>query len=124
MSSIRAVRGNAKLVSYIWCRWAKHESPQTGQEGRLRDGVNGLYCCRFGLCLRPVRACTRVALEARRRERYIIVCAAGAISRATTPDQAMRTVTKQSSFSYEELLKCGHGELFGPGNARLPLPPL
>ncbi len=36
----------------------------------------------------------------------------------------MRTVTKQSSFSYEELLKCGHGELFGPGNARLPLPPM
>ncbi len=26
------------------------------------------------------------------------------------------------SFSYEELLQCGHGELFGPNNARLPLP--
>ena len=30
----------------------------------------------------------------------------------------------KNSFSYEDLLLCGHGELFGPGNARLPLPPL
>jgi 3-hydroxyacyl-[acyl-carrier protein] dehydratase/trans-2-decenoyl-[acyl-carrier protein] isomerase len=29
---------------------------------------------------------------------------------------------KQNSFTREELLACGHGELFGPGNARLPLP--
>ena len=29
---------------------------------------------------------------------------------------------KKASYSYEELLKCGHGELFGPGNAQLPLP--
>lgn len=28
----------------------------------------------------------------------------------------------QSSFSRDELLRCGHGELFGPGNARLPVP--
>lgn len=33
-------------------------------------------------------------------------------------------MTKQSSFSYEELLACGRGELFGPGNARLPAPPM
>jgi len=31
---------------------------------------------------------------------------------------------KKASYSYEELLKCGHGELFGPGNAQLPLPPM
>ena len=31
---------------------------------------------------------------------------------------------KQPSFTREELLKCGHGELFGPGNAQLPLPPM
>ena len=28
----------------------------------------------------------------------------------------------QQSFTREELLKCGHGELFGPGNAQLPIP--
>ena len=31
---------------------------------------------------------------------------------------------RQSSFDYEEILKCGRGELFGPGNAQLPLPPM
>jgi len=31
-------------------------------------------------------------------------------------------MTKQSQYSYEELLACGHGEIFGEGNARLPLP--
>ena len=30
----------------------------------------------------------------------------------------------QTSFSYEELLACGRGELFGSGNAQLPLPPM
>ena len=30
----------------------------------------------------------------------------------------------QTSYSYEDLLSCGHGDLFGPGNARLPLPPM
>lgn len=29
-----------------------------------------------------------------------------------------------SSFDYEALLACGRGELFGPGNAQLPLPPM
>ncbi|MGO8189835.1 beta-hydroxydecanoyl-ACP dehydratase, partial [Rhizobium leguminosarum] len=32
--------------------------------------------------------------------------------------------TRQSSFSYEELIACAHGELFGSGNAQLPLPPM
>ncbi len=32
--------------------------------------------------------------------------------------------SKKDSFSYEDLLKCAHGELFGPGNAQLPLPPM
>ena len=31
---------------------------------------------------------------------------------------------KKSSYSYQELIDCGNGELFGPGNAKLPLPPL
>ena len=32
--------------------------------------------------------------------------------------------TRQSSYNYEEILSCGRGELFGPGNAQLPLPPM
>ena len=30
----------------------------------------------------------------------------------------------RNSYNYEDLLACAHGKLFGPGNARLPLPPL
>ena len=33
-------------------------------------------------------------------------------------------MTRQSNYSYEDLLRCGRGELFGPGNAQLPLPPM
>ncbi len=32
--------------------------------------------------------------------------------------------TRQNSFTREELLACGKGEMFGPGNAQLPLPPM
>ncbi len=31
---------------------------------------------------------------------------------------------KKNSFTYEELLSCGRGEMFGAGNAQLPLPPM
>lgn len=30
----------------------------------------------------------------------------------------------QNSFSYDELIQCGNGELFGQGNAQLPKPPM
>jgi len=31
---------------------------------------------------------------------------------------------KKNSYSYDDLISCGNGELFGPGNAKLPLPPM
>ncbi|MGB3622840.1 3-hydroxyacyl-[acyl-carrier-protein] dehydratase FabA [Ketobacter sp. MCCC 1A13808] len=31
-------------------------------------------------------------------------------------------MNQKNSYTREELLDCGHGKLFGPGNARLPLP--
>ena len=31
---------------------------------------------------------------------------------------------RKSSFSYDDLLRCGEGKLFGLGNAQLPLPPM
>ena len=31
---------------------------------------------------------------------------------------------KQSNYNRDELIQCGYGELFGPGNAQLPLPPM
>jgi len=33
-------------------------------------------------------------------------------------------VERKSQFLYDDLLACGRGELFGPGNAQLPLPPM
>jgi 3-hydroxyacyl-[acyl-carrier protein] dehydratase / trans-2-decenoyl-[acyl-carrier protein] isomerase len=31
---------------------------------------------------------------------------------------------RPSSFDYEALLRCGRGEMYGPGNAQLPAPPM
>jgi len=31
-------------------------------------------------------------------------------------------MTRQNSFNRDELLECGHGNMFGPGNAQLPTP--
>jgi 3-hydroxyacyl-[acyl-carrier protein] dehydratase/trans-2-decenoyl-[acyl-carrier protein] isomerase len=31
---------------------------------------------------------------------------------------------RANTYGYDELLACGRGELFGPGNAQLPLPPM
>jgi 3-hydroxyacyl-[acyl-carrier protein] dehydratase/trans-2-decenoyl-[acyl-carrier protein] isomerase len=34
------------------------------------------------------------------------------------------SLVPKEHYSRDELLDCGHGRLFGPGNARLPLPPM
>ncbi|AYV45735.1 bifunctional 3-hydroxydecanoyl-ACP dehydratase/trans-2-decenoyl-ACP isomerase [Caulobacter flavus] len=31
---------------------------------------------------------------------------------------------QKSAYTFEELLACGRGEMFGPGNAQLPVPPM
>jgi 3-hydroxyacyl-[acyl-carrier protein] dehydratase/trans-2-decenoyl-[acyl-carrier protein] isomerase len=31
---------------------------------------------------------------------------------------------RRGGYEYEDLLACGRGEMFGPGNAQLPLPPM
>jgi 3-hydroxyacyl-[acyl-carrier protein] dehydratase / trans-2-decenoyl-[acyl-carrier protein] isomerase len=41
-----------------------------------------------------------------------------------TLTEASSRPTRQPSYAREELLQCGRGELFGPGNAQLPLPPM
>ena len=33
-------------------------------------------------------------------------------------------MTNKNSFEYDELISCANGEMFGPGNARLPAPPM
>ena len=41
-----------------------------------------------------------------------------------TGDLGQAMADRRSSYDYEDLLACGRGELFGPGNAQLPLPPM
>ena len=31
---------------------------------------------------------------------------------------------KKSSYTYDDLISCANGDLFGPGNAKLPSPPM
>ncbi|MDM8557870.1 3-hydroxyacyl-[acyl-carrier-protein] dehydratase FabA [Candidatus Parabeggiatoa sp. HSG14] len=31
---------------------------------------------------------------------------------------------QKNNYTYDELLQCGRGEMFGPGNAQLPMPPM
>jgi 3-hydroxyacyl-[acyl-carrier protein] dehydratase/trans-2-decenoyl-[acyl-carrier protein] isomerase len=52
------------------------------------------------------------------RERTI----ARAMLRAPTPRRS--PMTRSASFDREQLLACTHGAMFGPGNARLPQPPM
>ena len=33
-------------------------------------------------------------------------------------------MTKKNQYGYQELIDCANGKLFGPGNAKLPLPPM
>ncbi len=40
----------------------------------------------------------------------------------TESNTAVKLPARQNAYRYEELLKSGHGELFGPSNGRLPLP--
>ena len=39
-------------------------------------------------------------------------------------DEDFRYTARDPSFSYDDIIKCAHGELFGPKNARLPMPPM
>ena len=33
-------------------------------------------------------------------------------------------LNRRNGYEYEDLLACARGEMFGPGNAQLPLPPM
>ncbi len=43
----------------------------------------------------------------------------------TTADvKQVMTFEPKPSYSYDDIIECGEGKLFGPGNAQLPLPPM
>ncbi|MET4422116.1 3-hydroxyacyl-[acyl-carrier protein] dehydratase/trans-2-decenoyl-[acyl-carrier protein] isomerase [Bradyrhizobium sp. JR18.2] len=39
-------------------------------------------------------------------------------------NRGFRMLNRRNGYEYEDLLACGRGEMFGPGNAQLPLPPM
>jgi 3-hydroxyacyl-[acyl-carrier protein] dehydratase/trans-2-decenoyl-[acyl-carrier protein] isomerase len=41
-----------------------------------------------------------------------------------TSNEAPASEPRKNSYAREDLIRCGQGELFGPGNAQLPLPPM
>src|SRR5688572_8004800 len=43
---------------------------------------------------------------------------------SSTAARQPMTFQPKSNYTYEDIIDCGHGRLFGPGNARLPLPPM
>ena len=43
---------------------------------------------------------------------------------ARSQGQTARMNERRTSFNYEDLIICGRGDMFGPGNAQLPLPPM
>ena len=38
--------------------------------------------------------------------------------------KTINLIYAKNSFNYDELIACANGELFGEGNAKLPLPPM
>jgi 3-hydroxyacyl-[acyl-carrier protein] dehydratase / trans-2-decenoyl-[acyl-carrier protein] isomerase len=46
------------------------------------------------------------------------------LSRITQTDMNAAPAFAKSSYGTEDLLACGRGEMFGPGNAQLPAPPM
>jgi 3-hydroxyacyl-[acyl-carrier protein] dehydratase/trans-2-decenoyl-[acyl-carrier protein] isomerase len=48
----------------------------------------------------------------------------GTVPALDPSEGSLAPVTGRRSYSYDDLLSCAHGDLFGPGNARLPLPPM
>ena len=44
------------------------------------------------------------------------------VADALPPKDPAPTMTKKDAYTRDELLDCGHGRLFGPGNAQLPVP--
>ena len=54
--------------------------------------------------------------------RYNALFSAGRLPRPSISQHIMSSVfTPRSSYNRDELLSCGHGHMFGPGNARLPV---
>ena len=103
--------GGLKRVAPTCSAYPRLEAIAIRPYGRRR-----LYCSRRRARCASVRA---------QKPLYLHSVPAGVAARITPalPEETS-ALTKRSSFSYEQLLACGRGEMFGAGNAQLPLPPM
>ncbi len=72
---------------------------------------------------RIAKALERAVAQARESGEAMIERINEVVAEPVTP-ATINVAKRKGSYSYDELLECAHGELFGPGNARLPLPPM
>ncbi|MGY3510484.1 3-hydroxyacyl-[acyl-carrier protein] dehydratase/trans-2-decenoyl-[acyl-carrier protein] isomerase [Bradyrhizobium sp. USDA 3051] len=49
---------------------------------------------------------------------------AGNAAQSGFEHKGFRMLNRRNGYEYEDLLACARGEMFGPGNAQLPLPPM
>ena len=90
--------------------------PHEGVTGRARNAYDEL--------LHHARKAYDEAVRQARMAGESAIDRIRAIVEAPEVVQTFEVVNRKSSYSYEDLLQCAHGELFGPRNARLPLPPM
>jgi len=72
---------------------------------------------------RIAKALERAVVQARDSGEAMIERINEVVAEPVTP-ATINVAKRKGSYGYDELLECAHGELFGPGNARLPLPPM
>ncbi len=72
---------------------------------------------------RIAKALERTVAQARESGEAMIERINEVVTEPVTP-ATINVAKKKGSYTYDELLECAHGDLFGPGNARLPLPPM
>jgi 3-hydroxyacyl-[acyl-carrier protein] dehydratase / trans-2-decenoyl-[acyl-carrier protein] isomerase len=52
------------------------------------------------------------------------ICVMNALSDTLVPEQNVACESRPSHYSYDQLIDCAQGRLFGEGNCRLPMPPM
>ena len=72
---------------------------------------------------RIAKALDRAVAQARESGEAMIERINEAVTEPVAP-AVINVANKKGSYTYDELIECAHGNLFGPGNARLPLPPM
>ncbi len=88
------------------------------------DGAAGQARSAYDELVTHVRSAYDDAVRHARSTGESVIDRIRAIVGAPEVAPSFQVANRKSSYAFEELLQCAHGELFGPRNARLPLPPM